>query len=239
MHGWILNSVRNKFDALKEIASQSLDVLMIAETKLDATFPTGQFAIEGFATPFRLDRNAHGGGILVYVRSDIPSRQVKSYKFSEGIECINFEINLRKKKWELCSVYRPPTQSQDHLFENLGRALDHYSDNYENFMFIGDFNMTETEEQMKNFLDLYSLKNLMQEPTCYKSQTARCIDLVLTNRNRSVQQTTTVETGLSDFHKMIITVLKPLSQNKGQLQLTTEITKISRKLFLEMTFERN
>ena len=68
-----INSVRNKFDALKEIASQSLDILMIAETKIDATFPTRQFAIEGFATPFRLDRNANGGGLLVYVRSDIPS----------------------------------------------------------------------------------------------------------------------------------------------------------------------
>ena len=53
-----INSVRNKFDALKEIAAQSLDVLMIAETKIDAAFPTGHFAIEGFATPFRLDRNA-------------------------------------------------------------------------------------------------------------------------------------------------------------------------------------
>ena len=42
-----INSVRNKFDALKEIASQSLDILMIAETKLNATFPTGQFAIGG------------------------------------------------------------------------------------------------------------------------------------------------------------------------------------------------
>ena len=159
-----INSVRNKFDALKEVASQSLDVLMIAETKLDATFPTGQFAIEGFATPFRLDRNANGGGILVYVRSDIPSHQVKSYKFSEGIECISFEINLRKKKWVLFSVYRPPTQSQDYLFENLGRALDHYSDDYENFMFIGDFDMTETEEQMKTFLDLYTVKALLSPP---------------------------------------------------------------------------
>ena len=53
--------------------------------------------------------------------------------------------------------------------------------------------MTETEEQLRNFLDLYSLKDLVQEPTCYKSQIARCIDFVLTNRNRSVQQTTTVE----------------------------------------------
>ena len=198
-----INSVRNKFDAFKEIAAQSVDVLMIAETKLDATFPIGQFAIEGFATPFRLDRNANGDGLLVYVGSDIPSRHLKSFKFSDAIECICFEINLRKKKWAFFSVYRPPTQPQDLLFENLGRALDHYSEDYENFMFIGDFNMTETEEQLKEFLDLYSLKNLVKDPTRYKSHTPRCIDLVLTNRKRSVQKTTTVETGLLDFHKMV------------------------------------
>ena len=146
-----INSVRNKFDELREIASQNLDILIIAETKIDTSFPTGQFAIEGFATPFRLDRNANGGGLLVYVRSDIPSHRLHSFKISDGIEYISFEINLRKKKWVLFSVYRPPTQSQDYLIENLGRALDHYSENYENFMFIGDFNMTETEEQLKTF----------------------------------------------------------------------------------------
>ena len=80
-----INSVRNKFDALNEIAARSLDVLMVAETNLDATFPTGPFAIEGFATPFRLDRNANGGGLLVYVRSDIPSRHLNSFKFSDGL----------------------------------------------------------------------------------------------------------------------------------------------------------
>ena len=197
--------------------AQSLDVLMIAETKIDATFPTGQFVIEGFATPFRLDRNANGGGLLVYVRSDIPSHQLNSFKFSEGVECISFEINLRKKKWALFSVYRPPTQSQDNLFENLDCALDHYSENYENFMFIGDFNMTETEEQLKIFLELYSLKNLVKEPTCYKSHMPKCIDLVLTNRNRSVQKTTTVETGLSDFHKMVVTVLKTTFPKQGPI----------------------
>ena len=182
---------------------------------IDSTFPTGQFAIEGFANPFRLDRDANGGGLLVYVRSDIPSHQLNSFTFSDDIECISFEINLRKKKWVLFSVYRPPTHSQENLFENLGRALDHYSENYENFMFLGDFNMTETEEQLKNFLDLYSLKNLVKEPTCYKSNTPKCIDLVLTNRNRSVQKTTTVETSLSDFHKMIVTVLKTTFPKQG------------------------
>ena len=84
-------------------------------------------------------------------------------------------------------MYRPPTQCQENLFENLGLAHDHYSENFENLMFIGDFNMTETKEQLKNFLDLYCLKNLLKEPTCYKSHSPKCIDLVLTNRNRSVQ----------------------------------------------------
>ena len=105
-----INSVRNKFDALREIVSQNLDILMIAETKIDASFPTGQFALEGFATPFRLDRNANGGGLLVYIRSDIPAHRLDSFNFSDGIECISFEINLRKKKWVLFSVYRPPNQ---------------------------------------------------------------------------------------------------------------------------------
>ena len=71
-----INSVRNKLDALREIISQNLDILMIAETTIDASFPTGQFTIEGFATLFRLDRNANGGGLLVYVQSDISLSQV-------------------------------------------------------------------------------------------------------------------------------------------------------------------
>ena len=71
---------------------------------------------------------------------------------------------------------RPPTQSQENLFENLGRALDHYSEKYENFMFIGDVNMTETEEQLKNFLDLYSLKNLVKEPIAHSKMYRSCID---------------------------------------------------------------
>ena len=47
---------------------------MIPETKIDASFPIGQFLLNGYRTPFRLDRNAHGGGILLYVREDIPSK---------------------------------------------------------------------------------------------------------------------------------------------------------------------
>ena len=47
--------------------------LMISETKIDEGFPKGNFLIEGFSTPIRLDRDSKGGGIMLYVRADIPS----------------------------------------------------------------------------------------------------------------------------------------------------------------------
>ena len=35
---------------------------MISETKIDESFPKGNFLIEGFSTPYRLDRDSKGGG---------------------------------------------------------------------------------------------------------------------------------------------------------------------------------
>ena len=46
---------------------------MISETKIDDSFPVGNFIIEGFSTPYRLDHDSNGGGIMLYVREDISS----------------------------------------------------------------------------------------------------------------------------------------------------------------------
>ena len=37
-------------------------MFIVSETKLDESFPRSQFTIDGFSTPFRLDRNDEGGG---------------------------------------------------------------------------------------------------------------------------------------------------------------------------------
>ena len=71
---------------------------MVSETKIDDTLPLAQFCVEGYSTPYRLDRTCKGGGLLLYVRDDIPSEQIKS-KFieNEAFEGFFAEINLRKK----------------------------------------------------------------------------------------------------------------------------------------------
>ena len=57
-------------------------------------FPTIQFVIQGFAAPLRLDRTNTGGGILDYVRNDIPSKLLNFLYVSPDTECLVIEIKL-------------------------------------------------------------------------------------------------------------------------------------------------
>ena len=76
-------------------------------------------------------------------------------------------------------------------------------------MVIGDFNAEINLECMKLFYESYDLSNLIKVPTCYTNpEKPSCIDLLLTNRPKSFQNSSVVETGLSDFHKTTVTVMK-------------------------------
>ena len=68
---------------------------MIPETKLDESFPSMQFNIDKHNI-FGSDRNAKGGGILIYVRDDIPCKLIPMR--NSTIEGFFIEPKLRKKK---------------------------------------------------------------------------------------------------------------------------------------------
>ena len=91
-----INSIRYKFDFLKEIIGDNIDILLISETKIDDSFPVGQFIINRFHTPFRKDRNDKGGGLIFFIRDHIPCRRIH-LDFSPNIEAIVIEINLKKE----------------------------------------------------------------------------------------------------------------------------------------------
>ena len=88
-----INSLRHKFDSLVRMLHSNLDILLIFETKIDSSFPTAQFQIEGYTT-YRLNRNANCGGILLYIRDDIPPTMLDS---DVSIERFCIEINIRKR----------------------------------------------------------------------------------------------------------------------------------------------
>ena len=113
-----------KLDAIKLIIPDNVDIMIFSETKLDASYPTAQLLINGFSKPFRLDRNSAGGGLLIYIRTDIPCKQLNNYNLPDTIEGIFIEINLRKSKWLLLGTYHPPSQNDNFYFNNIALALD-------------------------------------------------------------------------------------------------------------------
>ena len=199
-----INSIRNKFDCLSEQVKGNIDILLISETKIDDSFSVGQFIIDGFSPPYRLDRSYHGGGLMLFVRKDIPSNLLVIKK--KPIESFFIEINLRNSKWLINCSYNP---HKNNITTHLDRSLDTFSSDYEKFIILGDFNVEINENQMKSFCGNYDLTNLIKEPTCYKNPTnPTCIDLIFYKCTSAFHSIYVVETGLSDFYLMTMTVMR-------------------------------
>ena len=139
---------------------------------------------------------------------DIPSRLIEK-KFRNNNEHFFVETNSRKKKWLFCCSYNLHKNSISTHIDFLRRELDLHSSNYKNFLLLGYFNSEMTDSNLKGFCNLYLLKNLIKKPSCFKNpENPKTIDLILTNRPRSFCNSDTLETGLSDFHKLTVPVPK-------------------------------
>ena len=208
-----INSVRNKIHLLADLIRDKIDIMLISETKLDCTFPESQFALQGYAPPYRLDRTANGGGLLLYLRNDIPTKPLPL--IAGNIECIINDVTISKKKWLLVGIYNPTKSLITNHLSVLGKNLDHYLSLFENVIVFGDFNSEIEEEPMSDFCSIYNLKSLIKIPTCFKNdKNPSCIDLILTNKPHSFQNSTVLETGLSDFHKLTVVVMKTSFRKK-------------------------
>ena len=181
---------------------------MVSGAKLGESSPIGHFIIEGFGLPCRgVDRNTNGGGIVLFVREDIPSKLFSPKNSST--EAFLIEINLRKKKSLLSWSYNPHGENIESLLKTLSKSLTLYSSSYENLIIVGDFNVWVEEICMSGFCDTFGLKYLIKHATCYKNpENLSSINLSLTNIPRSFQNSCVIETSLSDFHRMVVTVIK-------------------------------
>ena len=203
-----INSLRNKITLITPFIQRKLDIFFITETKIDESFPDAQFQIP-FYKMFRKDRNKKGGGIILYVNEEILCKKIDMKVDNHNIEAIFIEVNLRKEKWLMIGVYKPPSQSECDFVNTLQQSLSSLSQKYERFIIIGDLNMKIENEHLSSLIENFDLHSLISKPTCYKNKdNPSCIDLILTSHKNSFFHSDTVETGISDFHKLVVTIMR-------------------------------
>ena len=144
---------------------------------------------------------------MVFVRDCLLSTEIKVDNMSTDIQAIPSELNIRKQKWLLLPIYRPPNQNMSFFVEQIFKLIDKLG-RYDNVLVLGDFNMEPNDKNLSPLLAEHNLYNLIKGPTCFKSCQGRCIGLLLTNKKHSVMMTQSFETGFSDHHHLIYTVLK-------------------------------
>ena len=129
--------MRNKFDSVNYQIKDNKDTMMITEAKLDESFLIGQFFINVFSSPFCLDRDRNGGGILLYIREDVPSKLLTIENITETFLV---EVNLHKKKWLISCSHNPSKALIVNYMTILSKNIDIYTTKYSNLLFLGDFN---------------------------------------------------------------------------------------------------
>ena len=126
-----INSIRNKFLDFKELELSETDICLISETKLDDSFQDQQFHING-SKIFRKDRNKFKGGLILFGKESISCKAFNTFYFSVECEIISIDFSISNKKWLLLSIDNLPSQMKL----------------YENFLHIGDFNVTTENSKL-------------------------------------------------------------------------------------------
>ena len=80
--------------------------------------------MNGYIAPYCLDRNRNGGGLLLYIREDIPSKKIANVDFDKDLEAMFIKIKIRKTKWLIsCSYNLHKADIKNHL-KVIGKNLD-------------------------------------------------------------------------------------------------------------------
>ena len=176
-------SLLPKLDELRAaILIHKPDIICIVETWLDESISDNEVGIQNYDI-VRLDRNRHGGGILIYVNSSFSHSLV--FSGPNDLELIVLSVNNSQCKVAISLFYRPPSSPYSVLDKLLISLCSHVAVTlFSNFILLGDFNVNVLNSLHPLFSKLQSvasslcLTQVVTEPTHVVSNACSLIDLI-------------------------------------------------------------
>ena len=191
-----VRSVRAKLNYLSEILSD-YHIVCFTETHLDESVNNTDLTWINFHEPVRKDRNAFGGGVMLYISKHTAFKRLVNLENIHD-ETIWIKLFLPQKSVILCVVYRPEYNNIP-FWQRFDQSVEMALDVSSKVIIIGDVNenlLSSKKLSISNLMERKNLKNVIKEPTRVTESTATLIDPVIVSDDVIVR-----ESGVVDFDK--------------------------------------
>ena len=164
-------------------------MIALSDTWLSPSTTDEVISFPTFQKPYRKERQDHYGGVIVYVKQNIPCKRRHDLEIN-AIECIWLELKLKSKTVLFSVIYRPPNSTPD-VTNEIERSIDLAVDtNISTILITGDLNLNYLENQgrlkLNSLFSQYNLCKIVQEPTHFTETSYSLIDLFYTSHQQSV-----------------------------------------------------
>lgn len=212
-----INSIQNKIDEVK-IVNRELKshIIFLTETKIDSSYPSSQFQLEGYLS-YRKNRAKGGGGLMAYLSSKIISQQMKLPKQYKLIEVLAIKTMINNNDVLFVGIYRPPKVIGSNYYLKLEMERNSLcmwaTMKCKTVILTGDLNLDRlrpesTEGQLLiNLEEVYGFECLITKPTRITCTPATLLDVIQTNKPDHFRASGVFNPEISD-HNLIYGVMK-------------------------------
>ena len=209
-----VRSLLSKMSEFRLLFSEKkISIIALTETWLNDSINDEEIYIDGYSI-IRKDRDTYGGGVCLYIKNEI-AYSVREDLIETDTESVWIHVLLPKTKPIIVGVlYRPPKQKQ--FIEKFSTILEKLNGE-EEIIILGDINVCTLKysvlsKRYNELLNLFDLKQLINEPTRTTASSSSLLDHVLCNTESKISQSGVIQMGLSD-HSLIYCsrkVIKPV-----------------------------
>ena len=108
---------------------------------------------------FRKDRDRFEGGLMFYVNEQIPSKVLSLESILMDIELFLLEFTFKYRRLLCIGIYRLPSQNEKYFIDHLSKTLGQLTCQYDKTILIGDFNITNDNKSLENFISTFDLQS--------------------------------------------------------------------------------
>lgn len=209
-----------KLDEIKILLNlqENIDIFCLSETFLTDEFSNFELNIPNYDF-IRKDRGSHGGGLIIYTKSDISCIHREDLEV-DGIEMLWLEVrNNKQKPILLCYVYRPPSATIEWT-ETVEYSVEKANSETKEILFLGDvnFNLLCQTSSVKSWIkktENLNLTQLVQTPTRVTDTSETLIDHVYSNTPENIVSVTVPQYSISDHYPVCVTRKVSKSFSRG------------------------